>query len=410
VIVLLAASSLAAAQNIKPAIPWIDGRSSADDLQISLMTFSPGESVTDSWGHTALLVQDTTYKISRTYHYGFFSFDDGFINRFAMGRLIFWSADVSLNGTINRYVNAKRTIAFQELNIPSEQKLKLAQALAESVLPENSRYLYDHYKENCSTRLRDFIDTAVGGQFANSMNASGRLTFREHTLRYTANQPLLQWLLMFLMNDTIDKPIRKWDEMFLPDELAKYVAAISIKDSSGVEKKLATEPHVYYDAHKTATSFTATNKPVWVILVGLLLGLVAIGLGFWSAKGKGVARVVFLLYNSVVSLLFGLMGSVLFFMSLFTDHTVTFGNENLFLANPLALLIFFISTLLFFKKSEKLWRYLKTLWMILAASSILLLILKLLPLFDQDNIMALFILLPLNVGFAVGNFLYSKKE
>ncbi len=184
IVLLLAAASLSAQNNNLPQrnrlenIPWVSGRSSAEDLQISLITIGPGDHLTDWWGHTSLIVTDTTYNISRVYNFGYFSFDEGFVNRFAMGRLIFWAGDISLSATLSRYISAKRTIAFQELNIPVESRLTLAMELAKSVLPENSRYLYDHYKENCATRLRDYIDAAVDGQYADSMKVTGRLTFR----------------------------------------------------------------------------------------------------------------------------------------------------------------------------------------------------------------------------------------
>ena len=39
----------------------------------------------------------------------------------------------------------------------------MAKLLADNVLPENRDYLYHHYNDNCVTRLRDMIDTALGG-------------------------------------------------------------------------------------------------------------------------------------------------------------------------------------------------------------------------------------------------------
>lgn len=400
-------SSFLSAQNIKTNTPWANGQSSAENLQISLITFGPGETLTDWWGHTALVVKDTTLDISRVYNFGYFSFDEGFISRFAMGRLIFWAGENSLAATIAVYVRAKRTIIIQELNIPLKKRIELARKLADAVLPENSRYLYHHYHENCATRLRDYIDASVGGQFADSMKTKGRLTFREHTLRYTAHQPFMQWLLMFLMNDTIDKQIFKWDEMFLPDELSKYVANAVFIDSSGARQSVVSHGYTYYESEKKKVPFNASNTPLWSVLSGLILTGLTIGLAQWASNGQKLSRVIFLVYNSIISLFLGIIGSVLFFMSLFTDHLVTHGNENLFLANPITLFIFFLTLILFFKKSDKLWGYLKLLWMVLAGSSLLLMILKLLPLFDQDNYMIMFFLLPVNVAFAAGHFLFS---
>jgi len=96
---------------------------------------------------------------------------------------------------------------------------------------------------------------------------------------------------------------------------------------------------------------------------------------------------------------------ILFFMALFTDHSVTFWNENLFLANPIILLIFILSMISLFSKSDKLREYIKNGWLIMAGLSILLFVFKILPMFDQDNWMILGLLLPINIGMAVAHWI-----
>lgn len=380
-------------------VPWQDGRSKAGDLQISLITFSPGDNINDWFGHTALAVQDTVNNIARVYNFGLFSFDDGFLTRFAMGRLIFWAGDASLGAIMSRYMKADRTISFQILNLPPQKKLQLAKKLTIAVLPENSHYLYHHYNENCATRLRDLIDEAVDGALYRSTDKPAGLTFREHTRRYTAQSPLMQWLLMFLMNDSIDKPIKQWDEMFLPDELAKYVDMLQLHNP---QRPFVQRSFVYYDSHRPPVPENTSSLPLWTIMAGFSAGLIAFAAGrrAYSEKNKA-SKYIFRTYHLFVTLVVGFIGSVLFFMSFFTDHLVTQGNENLFLANPLTLIIFFIGLFSFFSSSAKIERIIAFAWYILALLSILLLFLKLFPAFDQDNYMVLALLLPINIGFAV---------
>jgi hypothetical protein len=380
------------AQFSRPVVPWEHGLSDAQDLKIMLVTISPGDYLTDWWGHVGIAVEDSKYKVTRVYNFGLFSFEDGFISRFAMGRLIFWAGDASLQATINRYMEFNRTIAWQELNIKDEKKLELAQKLSFFILPENSHYLYHHYYDNCATRLRDFIDEAVDGNFKEFTQKTARLTFRQHTLRYTAHAPLMQWLLMFLMNDSIDKEIMQWDEMFLPDELAKYAGQLLLNDSVGT-KPFILNAGLYYKAERETVPDMSTNWPLWTIFCGLLLGLGAVGAIRINLKLLNT-------YTVIVSFTTGFIGLALFLMSLFTDHTVTHGNENIFLANPLSFLIFLISIAAVINPSAGKYRIIEKSWFALALMSIVLLLLKIFPMFDQDNLMIISVLLPVNLGFA----------
>ena len=331
-ITLFTMTSFSYSQDSNKEIPWATGQSRGEDLQVLLITVSPGDLLTDWWGHVGLAIRDTRHSVTRVYNFGLFSFDEGFVERFAMGRLIFWAGDASLNTVTYIYRRNNRSISYQILDIQNDKKLILAKKLAESVLPENSRYLYHHYNENCATRLRDLIDESIEGQFKKQTTETGRLTFREHTLRYSAHNPLMQWLLMFLMNDTIDKRVREWDEMFLPDELAKYIAECSIVDSTGNEKPLVKSSGLIFDSGRDPVPYNSTNTPLWTIIAGLIMAILAVVLAEWSKKGHKPFERVFLIYNALISLLVGLIGLVLFLMGLFTDHLVTYGNENLFLA------------------------------------------------------------------------------
>lgn len=406
-IILLTTSLTLSAQAYSNKVPWATGKSKGKNLQIFLVKFSPGDEITDYFGHIAMVVKDTVYDVARVYNFGLFSFDEGFISRFAMGRLVFWKAALSLSGTIKQYISANRTITFYELNLPDNKKLNLAGKLNWEVLPENSQYLYDHYHDNCATRLRDLIDQAVDGQFKKFTNKPALLTLREHTIRYSERNPLLEWLLMFLMNDSIDKPIKQWDEMFLPAELPRHALPFSYQDSLGNRQALIKSSFVYYNSGRKPVPEVADNWPLWTKYTGFLIGLLAIGLAIWSGKSKKVSEKLFFIYSSLVTLIIGFIGTALFFMSLFTDHVVTYGNENRLLASPLTFIVFFMSLYAVFKPSINLIKKIKWLWFIIAGLSLLLLVLKIFPSFDQDNLMIISILLPVNCCFA---YAFYKKS
>ncbi|OJT18019.1 hypothetical protein BO221_41730 [Archangium sp. Cb G35] len=394
---LLLASTPTHAQELPP---WGTGESQGQDLSIYLVTFGPGDDVASWFGHGSLVVEDQRLKQSRLYNYGMFSFDSTMLARYAMGRLEFWVDDAGPGGTFRFYRSLNRDVRLQELNLSPAQKVEMGRLLAVNVLPENRHYLYHHYNDNCVTRLRDAIDKVVGGQFHQAMSGPGRMTLRDHTRRYSDVGPAMGLLLDFLMNDEIDKPVTRWQEAFLPDELERQAAELQVVGEDGQKHPLVAKTINIYAAQGRPVTPAEPPKYAPVLLVlGLLLGGVAAALGFWLGRSGGARapRILLGLQNLLVGLVAGIPGLALFIMWLFTDHTVTYRNENLFLANPLTLLAVPLGIQLM-RGSPRALERLRRLWRTLAALGVLGLVLKVLPTFDQDNWRLIALLLPLSMG------------
>src|SRR5690349_23649541 len=134
--------------------PWGTGESRGEDLSVYLVTFGPGDDVPSWFGHGSLVVEVQKLHQSRLYNYGMFSFDERMLLRYAMGRLEFWVDDASPSATFRFYRSMNRDVRLQELNLTTAQRVELAKLLAVNVLPANRNYLYQHYSDNCVTRLR----------------------------------------------------------------------------------------------------------------------------------------------------------------------------------------------------------------------------------------------------------------
>ncbi|WNG25759.1 DUF4105 domain-containing protein [Cystobacter fuscus] len=381
--------------------PWGTGESRGEDLSVYLVTFGPGDDVPSWFGHGSLVVEDQKLHQSRLYNYGMFSFDERMLLRYAMGRLEFWVDDASPAATFRFYRSLNRDVRLQELNLTPAQKVELGRLLAENVLPQNRDYLYHHYNDNCVTRLRDALDKVLGGQLHAAASGPGRMTLREHTRRYTAVGPPMSLLLDFLMNDEIDKPATRWQEAFLPDELERQVAEAQVLGADGERHPLVARAFTLYAAQgRPVTPAQPPSYAPVLLLLGLVLGGIAVGLALWERRTGGRApRILLGLQNVLVGLVVGIPGLALFIMWLGTDHTVTYRNENLFLANPLTVLALPLGFVLMRgspRGREWMWR----LWVVLAALGVLGLVLKALPLFDQDNWRLIALLLPMSVGMA----------
>lgn len=389
--------------------PWALGASRAEDLVVRLVTIGPADPIYTWWGHSALIVEDSRIGASRFYNYGLFSFEqENFVLNFVMGRLWFQVGASDTERELAYYRYLGRTIRIQTLNLSPRKRLEMALFLENNILPQNRTYLYDHYYDNCATRVRDLIDATVDGQLAEATAVPGRMTLRQHTRRFTEHNFLMNWLLMFLMSGVIDRPITKWEEMFLPDEVERNVAALRYRDETGEQIPLVGESVVYFDAPQQR-SIAERASPDWfrALIPGLILGLPALLLGYLVRKNRNWTLLG--VYSSLVGLILGLPGSVLLFMSTCTDHTVTYGNENLFLANPLALAAVPLGLLAAFGAGKRSRRLLQLLWCALAALACVYLLLKLFPFFDQSNQAALATILPVLFAFAAAACLSWKR-
>ena len=206
------------------------------------------------------------------------------------------------------------------------------------------------------------------------------------------------------MNDEIDAPITEWDEAFLPAELEKQVSRMVLVGSN---EPLVKNSSVFFQSSRAPVPETPPALGPVLLVLGLVLGGVALSLGLWSKHSVSAFQRGGGLLNMLVGLVFGLPGTALGVMWLVTDHTVTFRNENLFFANPLTLLALHLGLGLL-RGSASAVKRLTRLWYFLAAMSLVGLAVKALPLFNQDNWRIIGLILPLNLGMAGALWLFSR--
>jgi hypothetical protein len=384
--------------------PWLTGESRPEDLVVSLATFGPGDEVHQYFGHTALEVRDTRLGVSALYNFGVFGFDKAFLMKFLKGRLEFWLGVQPTQYSYDFYAEQDRDVRVMELDLTPYEAAQMAKALAVQSLPENRTYLYHHYLDNCATRIVDAIDKATQGEFKKTLQAPARLSFRGHTRRYAARSPILDWLLVFAMNDSMEQPIKRMNELFLPLELEDAVKAFQYRGKPLVKKtRVLHEASVVrpvYDVPPTTWPYTLALG----IAIGALLGW----LGILQRRGesRGV-RVIYGLAQASFALVFGLIGTLVFALATLTEHQVTKHNENLFFASPVLLGILVGGVALALGKP---WagRFLARVWMVSAGLAVLGFVLKVLPSFNQDNTLVWTLLLPAQLLAALGCLAWQK--
>jgi hypothetical protein len=315
---------------------FVEGRGEYLTLKVAVM--GPGDEVYFWWGHIALVVEDSLSGRAWFYDYGIFSFDsDNFYFNFAMGRLLYRCGVSPAELNYQAYIMTNRDITLYTLDLPPETREEVWRFADINVLPENRVYYYHHFKDNCATRIRDIMDLATGGQFKEAFGqAPSPFTLRQQVRRHTWFNPFMDWLLNFLMGQDIDVPISAWEEMFLPQAIGDYILNFRYTDVRGTERKLVSG---------IETLNRAVNRPPvlerprrqWIreLVLGRGLALVLAFLRLLRESRPGFGRVVWGVAQALLGLFFGIVGTVLFFMTFFTDHDYTWHNINVLFVNPL---------------------------------------------------------------------------
>ncbi len=400
--------ALVVASVLSQAAPWGTGESRGEDLTIWLATFGPGEDLPSWWGHSAMVIEDRRLGVHRLYNYGMFDFSTGFVHKFVQGRLEFWVADTPLvTQTYEMYRRLNRDVRIQQLNLTPEQRVVLAKSLADNVLPQNRDYLYHHYNDNCSTRPRDLIDRALGGQLLKATSVPARMSLRQHTRRYSQVFPPMSLVLDYLQNDELDRPITQKEEAFLPDELERQLAALTVTGPDGASAPAVAKQTNYFLSTQPKVPEVAPDWNFRLFLTGCGLGCIGLALGHLGRKGARLPRVGWGLYNALIGLVWGSLGVFLFVVGIFTNHMVAHHDENLLLINPITFALLPLGVMRVFG-SARATAGLRWAWSALTVIGLLGVILKVLPMFDQANWNLILLVLPVSAAMAATTWLEHR--
>jgi hypothetical protein len=313
-----------------------------DDLAVAVMTFGPGDHPFFRFGHDAIWIRDRAAGTDRVYNFGTFTFDSPrLILDFLHGRMTYWLSVSSLAATQQIYERENRSIVVQALALEPDVKRALRAKLDDNARPDKRAYKYDYFLDNCATRVRDAIDVAVGGRLHASARAPGRLTLRGQALRMTAGYLPLYVALDLILGPDVDRPIDRWAETFIPEELSRALAEVSIPGPSGAQPLVAQTAEVFHPLRAPPLP----DPPAWgsrFFAWGFGVGLCFCALGWWSARPglwRAVARAAFGLLVAAFGFGAGFVGCFLVYIWAGTDHVVAHRNQNILICAPFALVL-----------------------------------------------------------------------
>jgi uncharacterized protein DUF4105 len=403
--------SLWAGSAAAQARDWLQSRPAqpGSELTVYLMTMGPGRQVWERFGHNAIWIHDPVHGTDQAYNYGLFDFhQQNFVLRFIRGQMWYWMQGFQARSYLGLYVRDNRSVWLQELNLPPRSRLELQRFLEWNERPENRFYHYDYYRDNCSTRVRDALDRVLAGAIKTQTGALPTgTTYRFHTQRLTANDPLIYTGLLLALGHFVDRPISAWEEMFLPVKVREHLRGVVITGPDGRPVPLVRSEQTLFQSTAAAPPEAPPNWVGAYLGLGLLIGATILLLAR-AASRRRFARFAFAALVAAWALVIGLAGIVLAGLWGLTDHVAASRNVNLFQVNPLALLLAVLLPSVL-REGRGARRVTRGVALALAGLSALGFAVKVLPGFQQVNGPIIALALPAHLGVAVALWGWTQE-
>jgi Domain of unknown function (DUF4105) len=310
-----------------------DGRT----LRVSVLTIGPGSAVFERFGHNALRITDTATGSDLAYNWGMFSFaEPNFLGRFLSGDTRYWVEAFPSTWLIEAYIAADREVIEQELALTGVQRAALAAFAQRNAMPENKYYRYDYFRDNCSTRVRDALDTVLGGSLERRFTVmTTAWTYRSESVRLTTPDALAQSGIELALGPRADVPMTAWQAMFIPMRLRDHLRDVTVRGADGVPVPIVRREQVLYAAKRPPEP--AERRGLTLGAWGPILGVWMLLLAPFGAVRRERTRIPAAVMAALWYALTGLVGLLIVGMWVGSAHVFWYDNLNLLLVSPLGL-------------------------------------------------------------------------
>jgi len=293
---------------------------------IELVTMGVGSLIWERHGHIALCVHYDDPRDDRCYNYGVGDFHHplGMAWGFFRGGGSFWVAKASVNDMLWVYLHNDRTIWAQPLPLSPEQKQQVIAKLEHDILEPNKYYAYDHFWDNCTTRVRDIIDDATGGKLKAMRETTDGRTYRDLARDGFLGMRVPLIITDIAMGRVTDRVPSYWERMFLPQYLRE-----------AVHQLWGIAPIVRYERKGPPPLVEGPSGRVWFALIILALtspAWIARRVGRFQRTGLALAVLPYLL-----------LGTVLTFLAVISPLSYVRWNETCLVWLPLDVLLLVLS-------------------------------------------------------------------
>ena len=292
---------------------------------IELLTFGIGARIFEKFGHAAICLRYHQPEHPEIcFNYGVTNFDTSgtaglvMVWNFLRRQQKFWVEPTTLAAMLAFYRGEDRDIWRQTLPITGAAARAIEAQLWSDIREENRYYYYDHFHDNCATRLRDLIDRATSGARSAGARARYPRTLRELGRRGLSGMPLLLVASDLITGRELDEHPTVWEAMFHPDILRAEVA-----------QRLRASPELTYRRH--GPSFPTQGKSGRLHFLAVA---VALSLPLFLAHAVRRHRTAALW---AVGMALAVLGAVVWGVAIVSPISVVRYNEAVFVAMPLDL-------------------------------------------------------------------------
>ena len=298
----------------------------SDSAFASVLTCGAGDEFYTSFGHTAIRVCDTARGLDMVYNYGTFDFDTPhFYWTFARGKLNYCLSRSSFEDFMLEYRYEGRAVWEQRLRLSEQEVNNLYLMLETNYLPEYRYYMYDFFRDNCATRVRDMVrDCLCHDRLSPECRRDTNLSYR-NILYQSTEGTLLWWRLAIDMALGVrcDQRCSNYEYMFSPLKMMEQFDTLTrVGSGEPVAEHAVT---LLQETRQQPSRSLSPTLVFWVLFVMVLCLTLMEWRKGWSLGWMD--RVLFI----VVSLL-SLLALFLWFC---TDHYCTKINLNVLWASPL---------------------------------------------------------------------------
>ncbi len=312
--------------------PRPDSTATTDSIEVSLITFYPGDEIFEVFGHSEILV--TKGKNAYFFNYGVFDFNSpNFLGRYIMGETDYMCA--IMPPTLDGGIKPGRKIIKQDLNLTPEQAQQMLDMLLTNARRENCVYRYRHFSDNCSTRPRDIIEKAIGQEidYSKCDYVVGK-TLRQIMTYYTRNYPWEQFGIDLALGAACDTVVDARTQTFVPLFLMNAISNVEVDNGNGPEK-LVKATNVVMEGDDDGLVLPPTPWYLHPLTVAIALLIFTVIISYQNWKHRKVSR----WYDTLLFTVAGLAGCVIFFVEFISTHEAVLPNYNILWLHPLLLLL-----------------------------------------------------------------------
>jgi hypothetical protein len=208
--------------------------------EIHLITMGPGEQLFTRAGHLSLMVatlEGDQPVATKVYNYGDTDWDDPWlVPNFFRGKLDFF---LSVSGTLAETVELYgfkqgRSIYRRKINLTDRQAEQLARELEIELQPVNRSYRYHHIEQICTTRVRDRLDTIVGGAVRKQLRSKlSEKTIHDDVAWAFSGHSHAAIAADLFFGRAHHRPQGLYDSLYEPARLSRTLETVRVPDPAG---------------------------------------------------------------------------------------------------------------------------------------------------------------------------------